>query len=67
MLALQFRVEQGLSWNTEDALGVLALQFRVEQAIHLARLNGLDPRLCVSDGAHLGVWSPRFVGSLRWA
>ncbi len=50
-----------------DTIGEASSRLRVEQAIHLARLTRLDPRLCVSDGAHLGVWSPRFVGSLRWA
>lgn len=50
-----------------DTVGEAPSRLRVEQAIHLAVLNGLDPRLCVSDGAHLGVWSPRLVGSLRWA
>jgi ParB family chromosome partitioning protein len=33
---------------------------RPEQAGNLARLSWLDPRLVVSDAAHLSVWSPGF-------
>ena len=49
-----------------DTVGEAPSRLRVEQAIQLARLTGLDPRLYVSDGAHLGVcphgWWGRCAG-----